>query len=108
MSQKGATKYHNHHEYYLNVATHFDAHERSHCLTVWCLTHMTEPLHFLQNLVDIWHHVLAVHHDGRVGAVPQSNMEHSTALDMHSVRKQNPQKYTFYSTSDDVKRQILP
>ena len=41
---------------------------------------MTEALHLLQNLVDVWHHVLSIDHDGSVGAVPQSHVEHSAAL----------------------------
>lgn len=56
-------------------------------ISVSCFTHMTEALHFLENLVDIWHHILAIHHDGSVGAVPQSHMEHSTALRMHREAK---------------------
>lgn len=66
---------------------------------------MTEPLHFLQNLVDIWHHILAIYHDGSVGAVPQSHMQHSTILHTHSIRKQNPQKHTLlygpYTVGDE-------
>lgn len=41
---------------------------------------MTESLHLLQDLVDVWHHVLAVDQDGSVGAVPQSHVEHRAAL----------------------------
>lgn len=46
-------------------------------------THMTEALHLLQNAIDVWHHVFALDHDGSVGAVPQSHVEHSAALCVH-------------------------
>lgn len=49
-------------------------------------THMTEALHLLKNFVDVWHHVLALNHDGSVGAVPQSHMEHSAALHIHRTQ----------------------
>lgn len=52
-------------------------------------THMTEALHLLKNFVDVWHHILALNHDGSVGAVPQSHMEHSAVLHIHSTSKQN-------------------
>lgn len=52
-------------------------------------THVTETLHLLQDLVDIWHHVLAVNHDGSVGAVPQSHVEHSAALYVSNTGKQD-------------------
>lgn len=50
---------------------------------------MTEALHLLKNFVNIWHHVLSLNHDGGVGAVPQSHMEHSAALNIHSTSTQN-------------------
>lgn len=43
-------------------------------------THVTEALHLVQNLVDLWHHIFPLNHYGSVGAVPQSHVEHSTAL----------------------------
>lgn len=52
-------------------------------------THMTEALHLLKDFVDIRHHILALNHDGSVGAVPQSHMEHSAALHVHSESKHN-------------------
>lgn len=52
-------------------------------------THMTETLHLLQDLVDVWHHILAVNNDGSVGAVPQSHVEHSTALYVSNMGKQD-------------------
>lgn len=45
-------------------------------------THVAEALHLLQHLVDLGHDVTAAHLDGRVGAVPQGNVEHGTVLDM--------------------------
>lgn len=48
---------------------------------------MTETLHFLQNLINVWHYILPIHHDGSVGTVPQSHMEHSTALHFHNTRR---------------------
>lgn len=48
---------------------------------------MTEAFHLLKNLVDVWHHVLAVHHDRLVGAVPQSHMEHGAALRVQEKKK---------------------
>lgn len=44
------------------------------------LAHVTEAFHLLKDFVDVWHHILAINHDGFVGAVSQSHMEHSTAL----------------------------
>ena len=41
---------------------------------------MNESLHLLQNLVDFWHDILAVEHDGGVGAVPQSHVENGAVL----------------------------
>lgn len=41
---------------------------------------MTEALHLLQNLVDLWHYIFPLNQDGSVGTVPQSHVEHSTAL----------------------------
>lgn len=67
---------------------------QNHSLTVSCFTYVTETFHFLQNLVDIWHHILAIHHDGRVGAVPQSHVEHGATLRVHGIRKQNQEKHT--------------
>lgn len=55
---------------------------------------MTEALHLLKNFVDFWHHILAINHDGSVGAVPQSHMEHSAALHIHSTRKENTHSHT--------------
>lgn len=48
---------------------------------------MTETLHLLQNAIDVWHHVFALDHDGSVGAVPESHVEHSTALCVHKETK---------------------
>lgn len=48
-------------------------------------TYMTEALHLLQNLVNLWHYVFAIDHDGLVGAVPQSHMEHSASLHSHNT-----------------------
>lgn len=42
--------------------------------------YVTEGLHLVQDTVDLWHHVFAVHVDGCVGAVTQRSVEHSTAL----------------------------
>ena len=50
------------------------------------LTHVAEALHLLQDLVDVKHHVLATNHDGSIGAVPQSHMEHSPVLHMHTIK----------------------
>lgn len=55
---------------------------------------MTEALHLLKNFVNMWHHVLSLNHDGGVGAVPQSHMEHSTALNIHSTSTQNTHTHT--------------
>lgn len=41
---------------------------------------MTEAFHLLKNIVDVRHHVLAIHHDRFVGAVPQSHVEHGATL----------------------------
>lgn len=43
-------------------------------------TYMTEGLHLVQHTVHLRHHVHAVHADGRVGAVPQSHVQHSATL----------------------------
>lgn len=51
-------------------------------IAVWFadLAYVTEAFHLLKNFVDIWHHILAIHHDGFIGAVPQGHMEHSATL----------------------------
>lgn len=41
---------------------------------------MTEGLHLIQHPVHLRHHVFTVHTDGSVGAIPQSDVENSTAL----------------------------
>lgn len=41
---------------------------------------MTEALHLLQHFVHLGHHITAPNLDRCVGAVPQGNVEHCTAL----------------------------
>ena len=53
---------------------HAGAHTHTHT------THMTEGLHLVQNPVDLWHDVFAVHVDGRVRAITKGNVENSTTL----------------------------
>lgn len=43
-------------------------------------TYVAEGLHLVQHAVHLGHHVCTVHTDGRVGAVPQSDVEHGTTL----------------------------
>lgn len=43
-------------------------------------TYMTEGLHLVQHAVHLRHHVHTVHDDRRVGAVPQSHVEHRPTL----------------------------
>lgn len=63
-----------------------------------CFTHMTEALHLLQHLVNLWHYILAIYHDGNVGMVPQSHMEHSAPLRTHNIRRQKlTQRHTHTS-----------
>lgn len=60
-----------------------ERHKRQYNIVVWFAdwAHVTEDFHLLKNIVDAWHHILAINHDRLVGAVPQSHMEHSSALD---------------------------
>lgn len=49
-------------------------------------TYVAEGLHLVQHTVHLRHHIVSVNRDGVIWTIPQSNVEHGTALKTHTPK----------------------